>query len=93
MSADRVRVRIVFVANLAQGFFEQIADDQSLTNVEIAKRINVDAARLALFTYFNDMTEDRRKNPRDDQVSILANSKVDGEPLPPRAPRSKIARP
>ena len=40
------------------------------------------AARLALFEYFNAMTEDRRKNPRDDLVSILSNAKVNGEPLP-----------
>ncbi|MCZ7537594.1 MAG: hypothetical protein M5T61_17925 [Acidimicrobiia bacterium] len=46
-------------------------------------RETVDAARLALFHYFNDMTEDRRKSPRDDLVSILANSEIDGEPLPP----------
>ena len=46
-------------------------------------RETMDAARLSLFRYFNDMTEDRRKNPRNDIVSILANSKVDGKPLPP----------
>lgn len=45
-------------------------------------RETVDAARHALFHYFADMTEDRRKNPQDDLVSILANSEVDGEPLP-----------
>ena len=28
------------------------------------------------------MVEDRRKSPRDDLVSILANAEVDGEPLP-----------
>ncbi len=43
----------------------------------------VEAARTSLFHYFNDMTEDRRKNPRDDLVSILSNAKIDGEPLPP----------
>lgn len=43
----------------------------------------VNDARLALFQYFTAMTEDRRKNPKDDLVSILANAKVDSKPLPP----------
>ena len=33
------------------------------------------------FTYFTAMTEDRRANPRDDLASIIANGKIDGEPL------------
>jgi len=39
-------------------------------------------ARLALFQYFQELTEDRRKNPRDDLVSVLTHAKVGGEPLP-----------
>jgi len=39
-------------------------------------------ARLALFHYFSEMTEDRRKHPRDDLVSVLTHASVDGEPLP-----------
>ena len=39
-------------------------------------------ARLALFHYFSEMTEDRRKHPRDDLVSVLTHARVDGEPLP-----------
>ena len=31
--------------------------------------------------YFNAMTEDRRKNPRDDIASLIANGKINGEPL------------
>lgn len=40
------------------------------------------SARLALFQYFQEMTEDRRENPRDDLVSVLTHSRVRGEPLP-----------
>jgi cytochrome P450 len=40
------------------------------------------AARISLFHYFNDLTEERRKEPQDDLVSILANARIDGEPLP-----------
>jgi cytochrome P450 len=32
--------------------------------------------------YFNQLSADRRKNPRDDLSSIIANAKVDGEYLP-----------
>ena len=41
------------------------------------------AAQIALFEYFNAMTEDRRKNPKDDLVSVLSNSRIGGEHLPP----------
>lgn len=34
--------------------------------------------------YFTAMAEDRRANPTDDVASVIANAKVDGEPLPPR---------
>ena len=39
-------------------------------------------ARLALFHYFSAMTEDRRKHPRDDLVSVLTHAHIAGEPLP-----------
>ncbi|MEQ9520279.1 MAG: cytochrome P450 [Parvibaculum sp.] len=32
-------------------------------------------------TYFNALTEDRRANPRDDVSSVIANGKINGEPL------------
>ncbi|OYW26894.1 MAG: cytochrome [Caulobacter sp. 12-67-6] len=31
--------------------------------------------------YFNAMTEDRRANPREDLASIIANGKINGEPM------------
>ena len=39
-------------------------------------------ARLALFQYFSDMTGDRRRNPREDLVSVLTHATINGEPLP-----------
>ena len=39
-------------------------------------------ARLAAFEYFGAMVEDRRKHPREDIVSVLANSELDGGPVP-----------
>src|SRR5215469_4944284 len=46
---------------------------------------SVDLAQTAqeLFKYFGAITEDRRKNPRDDLSTIIANGKVDGAPIDP----------
>ncbi|WP_339829924.1 cytochrome P450 [uncultured Parvibaculum sp.] len=33
------------------------------------------------FNYFTAMTEDRRKNPKDDVASIIANATIDGQPI------------
>ncbi|MFT4572161.1 MAG: cytochrome P450 [Candidatus Binatia bacterium] len=35
----------------------------------------------AFFEYFNALTDQRRKSPIDDIASVLANAKIDGEPL------------
>ena len=32
-------------------------------------------------TYFSEMTEDRRKKPREDLASVIANATINGEPL------------
>jgi cholest-4-en-3-one 26-monooxygenase len=42
----------------------------------------LERARMELFSYFNDLAEERRKRPTDDIVSIVANGKVNGESLP-----------
>jgi cholest-4-en-3-one 26-monooxygenase len=44
---------------------------------------NLERARLEFFQYFNQLCEDRRKTPRDDLASALANGSVNGEALPP----------
>jgi cholest-4-en-3-one 26-monooxygenase len=43
----------------------------------------VEKARMQFFQYFSQLAEDRRKSPRDDLASALANGTVNGEPLPP----------
>ncbi len=40
-------------------------------------------ARFEVFAYFNELAERRRKEPGDDIVSVVANGKLDGAPLPP----------
>jgi cholest-4-en-3-one 26-monooxygenase len=46
-------------------------------------RDTLDAARLDLFAYFNELAERRRVEPGDDIVSVVANGRVNGEPLAP----------
>jgi cytochrome P450 len=33
------------------------------------------------FMYFNKLSADRRENPRDDLATVIANSKIDGQPI------------
>jgi cholest-4-en-3-one 26-monooxygenase len=42
----------------------------------------VESARTGLFEYFTELAAERRKNPRDDMVSILSTAKIAGEPMP-----------
>jgi cytochrome P450 len=42
----------------------------------------VGKARDGLFQYFMALAEKRRANPRDDMLSVLANARIDGEPIP-----------
>jgi cholest-4-en-3-one 26-monooxygenase len=42
----------------------------------------VDRARLALFQYFTELVEKRRKEPKDDLTSFVAGTQIDGKPLP-----------
>jgi cholest-4-en-3-one 26-monooxygenase len=39
-------------------------------------------ATQAIFDYFRGISDLRRKQPRDDLVSVIANAKIDGEPMP-----------
>jgi cholest-4-en-3-one 26-monooxygenase len=46
-------------------------------------RDTIDAARLDLFAYFNELAGRRRVEPGDDIVSVVASGRVNGEPLGP----------
>ena len=52
------------------------ADDASDDMLAVMNEVIAD-----FFQYFSDMTNDRRATPRDDLASIIANGKIDGEPL------------
>jgi cytochrome P450 len=40
-------------------------------------------ARMALFQYYAEMVDERRKHPREDIVTVLATGEVDGQEIPP----------
>ena len=41
-----------------------------------------ESARIELFKYFHALSEERRANPQDDIISVVVQSKLDGQPLP-----------
>ena len=57
--------------NRAQGKVDDT--DQALANLQ--------ATVADFIVYFNEMTEDRRRNPRDDLASVIANGQIEGQPL------------
>lgn len=67
---------------LTQGLFGAADPDDLVDGVPPPQERD----RSALFTmmaYFNKLTEDRRANPTGDLASLIANAKVDGQPLDP----------
>ena len=44
--------------------------------------VSIQQTRNELFAYFADLAAERRKDPRDDIVSVLANATIDGAPMP-----------
>ena len=50
-------------------------------SVRAAGEVEAGAAVKELFAYFNALTAERRKNPKNDAISLLADARVDGEPI------------
>jgi cytochrome P450 len=42
----------------------------------------IERARLGLFNYFNDLIAERKRRPAKDITSIVANSRINGAPMP-----------
>lgn len=53
---------------------------KQLDDVE-AGLASLQATVTDFMTYFNAMTEDRRRNPRNDLASVIANGAIEGQPL------------
>ena len=56
--------------------------DPDLARDPTMQEMNADTL-LEFGAYFNDVIEDRKKNPRDDLATVLANAEVDGKPMDP----------
>jgi cytochrome P450 len=59
------------------------SDDPDLQREGEDRPAAAKALALDFFRLFNEVIEDRRANPRDDLASVLANARVDGEPMRP----------
>jgi len=57
------------------------ADDPDLQRKGEDRSQAVMALAMEFFQLFNGIIEDRRANPRDDLATVLANAKVNGEPM------------
>ena len=59
------------------------ADDPEYRQGESSQASAIESRRT-LFAYFWEMVQERRRQPREDIVTVLAQAEVDGKPLPPR---------
>jgi len=55
-------------------------DPEFQRNASAEETLN--AARIELFNYFSALSDERRARPTNDIVSVVANGKLEGEPLP-----------
>ncbi|HJQ47058.1 MAG TPA: cytochrome P450 [Amycolatopsis sp.] len=70
------------MVKLTQEFFGANDPDEKRDDVEVSPEAaarQFQAAFADFFAYFDQFTEDRRTNPRDDLMSAIANAKIDGE--------------
>lgn len=69
---------------LTQDFFGAPDPDEKRDDVEVSPEAaarQFQAAFADFFAYFDQFTDDRRANPRDDLMSAIANARVNGEYL------------
>jgi hypothetical protein len=70
---------------LTQELFGSADPDLNRTGAAVATVeegiATIQATVMDFMTYFNAMTEDRRRNPRSDLASVIANGQIDGQPL------------
>lgn len=59
------------------------ADDPELQRSAESRQQAIMELGMELFEFFSKIIEDRRANPQDDLTSIIANAKIDGEPMGP----------
>ncbi len=60
------------------------SNDPEYTRQGMTPEDTSEAARVELFSYFMEVVEERRKSPKEDIISVIGNSKLDGGELPVR---------
>lgn len=55
--------------------------DAAFIGGESGNTVDLFKTAQELFAYFGAITADRRKNPKDDVASVIANGMIDGEPI------------
>jgi len=69
---------------LTQDYFGASDPESRRDDVEISPATSAQQIRQTIedfYTYFDTFTDDRRQNPRDDLMTIIANAQVDGQPI------------
>jgi cytochrome P450 len=57
-------------------------DKDAIANQDVAASLEAMQGVVAdFFQYFTEMTQNRRAHPRDDVSTVIANGKIDGEPI------------
>lgn len=67
-----------FMLKLTQEIFGASDDEMKRQDTDAAINTNT---ITDFFNYFTAITEDRRKNPKDDVASVIANAEIDGKPI------------
>jgi cytochrome P450 len=58
-------------------------EDPEFQRVGTTRQERIAQIGIEFYHYFSKIIEDRRTNPRDDLATVLANARIDGEPIGP----------
>jgi cytochrome P450 len=70
-----------YILRLTNELFAGVAGDDPEFQREGSREERIMKLGLEFFQYFSKIIADRRANPRDDLATVLANARVDGEPM------------
>lgn len=69
---------------MTQEFFGSKDPEEQRSDIEVTPDMAARQFHRVIreyYDYFTPMTQDRRANPRDDLMSVIANAEIDGEPI------------
>lgn len=59
------------------------SDDEELQRPGVDRQKAIEEIGTELYVLFDEVVQDRRKNPKDDLITVIANATIDGEPMGP----------